>query len=94
MRRRPRSRRTGFPAGAYTRPFLSSTLAVLVTPPRVPLSNKLGENHAPNVSHKMSLHRAEKWTSVSPWFPAEFLRKAAIPDGAALTGPEGEALTM
>ena len=34
-------------AGAYTRPFLSSTSAVLVTPPRLPLSNRLGETHAP-----------------------------------------------
>jgi hypothetical protein len=42
-------------AGAYTRPLLSSTLAVLVTPPRDPLSNRLGGNHAPNVSHKMCL---------------------------------------
>jgi len=42
-------------AGAYTRPLFSSTKAVLVTPPRVPLSNRLGENHAPNVSHKMCL---------------------------------------
>jgi dynein heavy chain len=33
-------------AGAYTRPLLSSTLAVLVTPPHVPLSNRLGDNHA------------------------------------------------
>jgi len=43
-------------AWAYTRPLLSSTYdAVLVTPPRVPLSNRLGGNHAPNVSHKMCL---------------------------------------
>ena len=49
------SRYTQFSAGAYTPSLLSSTLAVLVTPPRVPLSNKLGENHAPNVSHKMCL---------------------------------------
>ena len=42
-------------AGAYTRPLFSSTLAVLVTPSRVPLSNRLGENHAPNVSHKTCL---------------------------------------
>jgi hypothetical protein len=40
-------------AGAYTRPLFSPTSAVLVTPPRVPLSNSLGENHAPDVSHKM-----------------------------------------
>jgi hypothetical protein len=42
-------------AGAYTRPLSSSTSAVLVTPPRVPVSNRLGENHAPNGSHKMYL---------------------------------------
>ena len=40
------------PAGAYTRPLFSSTYAVLVTPPRVPMSKILGENHAPNVFHK------------------------------------------
>ena len=34
-------------AGAYTRPLFSSTSAVLVTPPLVPLSNRLGENYAP-----------------------------------------------
>jgi len=45
----------GLWAGAYTRSLLSSTQAVLVTPPRVPLSNRLGENHAPNVSNKMCL---------------------------------------
>jgi len=39
-----------------TRPLFSSTQAVLVTPPRVPLSNRLGGNHAPNVPHKMCLH--------------------------------------
>jgi hypothetical protein len=38
----------------------------LVTPPRVPLSNRLGGNHAPNISNKMCLRRAERWTSVSP----------------------------
>ena len=42
-------------AGGYTRSLLSSTKAVLVTPPRVPLSNRLGDNHAPNISHKMCL---------------------------------------
>ena len=42
-------------AGAYTRPLLSSPYAVLVTLPRVPLSNRLGENHAPNVSNKICL---------------------------------------
>ena len=42
-------------AEAYTRPLFSSTSAVLVTPPRVPLSNRLGENHVPNVSHKICL---------------------------------------
>ena len=42
-------------AGAYTRSFLSSTEALLLTPPRVPLSNRLGETHATNVSHKMCL---------------------------------------
>jgi hypothetical protein len=42
-------------AGAYSLPLLSSTLAVLVTPPRVPLSNRLAESHAPNVSHKICL---------------------------------------
>jgi len=42
-------------SGAHTRPLLSSTPAVLVTPPRVPLSNRLRENHAPNVSHKRCL---------------------------------------
>jgi hypothetical protein len=40
-------------AGAYTRALLSSTLAVLVSPARVPLSNRLGENHALNVSIEM-----------------------------------------
>jgi len=35
--------------GAYTRPLSSSTYAVLVTQSRVPLSNRLGENHAHNV---------------------------------------------
>jgi len=53
-------------AGTYTRPLFSSTSAVLVTPPHVPLSNRLGENHAPNVFHKMCLRSAKKWTSVSP----------------------------
>jgi uncharacterized protein involved in exopolysaccharide biosynthesis len=42
-------------AGAYTRPHFSSTSAILVTPPRAPLSNRQGGNHAPNVSHKMCL---------------------------------------
>jgi len=43
-------------AGAYTRPLLSSSYwAVLITRPRVPLSNSLGGSHAPNVSHKMCL---------------------------------------
>jgi len=45
-------------AGAYTRPRFSSTQAVLVTPPpvpRVPMPNRLGERHAPNVSHKTCL---------------------------------------
>ena len=48
---------------------ISSTSAILVTPPpvpRVPLSNRLGGNHAPNVFHKMCSCSAEKWTSVSP----------------------------
>ena len=47
----------GQAAGPYTRPLSSSTSAVLeyFTPPRVPLSNRLGENHALNVSHKMCL---------------------------------------
>jgi len=31
----------------------------------VPLSDRLGENHAPNASHKMCLRWAEMWTSVS-----------------------------
>ena len=47
-------------ARAYTRPLFSSTQAVLVTPILVPLSNRLGENHAPNVFHKMCLRRAKK----------------------------------
>jgi hypothetical protein len=38
-------------AGAYIRPLLSSTKAVLVTPPRVPLSNRLGVKHVANISH-------------------------------------------
>ena len=42
-------------AWAYTCPLSSSTSAVLVTPPRVPMSNVLGEHHAPNVSHKICL---------------------------------------
>ena len=33
--------------------------ALLVTPLPVPLSNILGENHGPNVSHKMCLRLAE-----------------------------------
>jgi hypothetical protein len=41
--------------GAYTRPLLSSTYAVLVAPPRVPPSNRLGGNHAPNVSNQTCL---------------------------------------
>ena len=44
-----------FEAGAYTRPLFSSTYAVLVTPPRFPLSNRLGKHHAPNVSNMMCL---------------------------------------
>jgi len=35
--------------------LFSSTSAVLVTPPRGPLSNRLGEYHARNVSNKMCL---------------------------------------
>jgi len=42
-------------AGAYTRPHFSSTSAVLVTTPHVPLCNTLGEIHAANISHKMCL---------------------------------------
>ena len=38
-------------AGAYTHPLFSSIFAVLVTPPRVPLSNRLGGNDAPQLSH-------------------------------------------
>jgi len=49
----PPLRRLG--PGAYGLSLLSSTSAVLVTPPRVPLSVRLGENHAPNVSNKMCL---------------------------------------
>jgi hypothetical protein len=41
------------PAGAYTRPHFSSTSAILVTPLLGPLSNRLGENHVPDMSHKM-----------------------------------------
>ena len=44
-----------FQAGTYTRPPFSSTYAVLVTLPGVPLSNRLGVSHAPDVSHKMCL---------------------------------------
>jgi hypothetical protein len=47
--------------------LFSSTEAVLVTPLHPPLSNRLGEDHAPNVSHIMCLRCAEKWTSVSPF---------------------------
>jgi hypothetical protein len=43
-------------SGAYTRPLFSSTYAVLVTPPRVPLSNILGGSQAPNVSNEMYLY--------------------------------------
>jgi regulator of protease activity HflC (stomatin/prohibitin superfamily) len=43
-------------ARAHTRPLVSSTSAVLVTPPGVPLSNRLGGNHAAKVSHKICLH--------------------------------------
>ena len=46
---------SGRRGGASTRPLFSSTQAVLVTPPRLPLSNRLGGNHAPNVYHKMCL---------------------------------------
>jgi hypothetical protein len=42
-------------AGAYTRQLFSSTYAALVAPLRVPLSNRLGENHAPNITNKMCL---------------------------------------
>ena len=42
-------------AVAYSRPLFSSTWAIFVTPPRVPLSNRLEDNHAPNVSHRMCL---------------------------------------
>ena len=42
--------------GVYTRPLFSSTSAVLVKPLLVPLSNRPGENHPPNVYHKMCLH--------------------------------------
>ena len=70
-------------AGAYTRPFLSSTSAVLVTPPRLPLSNRLGETHAPAVSHDLCLRRAGKWTSVSPWAAAA----AAAADAAGEEEP-------
>jgi len=45
----------GLPAGAYTRSLLSSTPAVLVTPPCLPLSNRLGEHRSPNVSNKICL---------------------------------------
>jgi hypothetical protein len=45
----------GHSAGTYTRPLLSSTSAILVTPPCVQLSNRLGERHAPDVSHKLCL---------------------------------------
>ena len=38
-----------------------------IVPSRVPLSDRLGGNHAPNVSHKMRLRFVEKLTSVSPW---------------------------
>jgi hypothetical protein len=48
-------RRAAREAGAYTRPIFSPTLAILFTPPRVPLSNRPGSNQAPNVSHKMCL---------------------------------------
>jgi len=41
----------GIAAGAYTRPLFSSISAVLVPPPRVPLSNRLGGNHALTASH-------------------------------------------
>jgi len=78
-----------FEAGAYTHPLFSSTSAVLVTPPRVPLSNRLGETQAPNISHKMNLRRAEKWTSVGPWFEV-----AAVTGlGAAVHCPVAEMKT-
>ena len=38
-------------AGAYTRRRFSSTSAGLVTPDRVPLSDRLGEIHAYIISH-------------------------------------------
>jgi len=44
---------TGLEAGG--RPLFSSTQAVVVTHPRVTLSNRLGDNHAPDVSHKVCL---------------------------------------
>ena len=59
---------SGYSAGAYTRPLSSSTLAVLVTPTCVPVSNRLGEYHAPKVSTKLCLRLAEKRMSVSPWY--------------------------
>jgi hypothetical protein len=40
---------------AYTRSLLGSTKAVLVKPSRVPLADRVEENHAPNVSNKMCL---------------------------------------
>jgi hypothetical protein len=42
-------------AGAYTHSLFCSTYAVLVTTPRLPLSDRLGKTSAPNVSHKMCL---------------------------------------
>ena len=51
----PPFQREAWQAGGYTRPLFTSTEAVLVTPPRVPLSNRLGGNHAPNVSHNTCL---------------------------------------
>ena len=42
-------------AGSYTRSPFSSTQAVLVTQPRIPLSHRIGGNHAANVSHEMCI---------------------------------------
>jgi hypothetical protein len=75
---RPAEAEAPLPPGAYTRSLLSSTKVVLVTPPGVVVSNRLGETHALNVSNKMCSRCAEKWTRVSPCLPP-VPRPAAAP---------------
>jgi hypothetical protein len=63
-------------AGAYTRPLFSSTSAVLVTPPRVPLSNRLRETMRPTYPTKCADVEPKSgpvsapgrgWCCATPW---------------------------